>query len=216
LTGRSALDPLLREIQTDGDLLHDGIYHTYQDNLNHWDAAHLTFECKAAFQQASTPQWRHKGYWEEPGFSLRAFLEDHHIFPNRQTWDCFLQSFSNETHILFPLLHFPSVQTRYLKFLKISRPPSTAATLQDSTQVAEIAQVLLCLALGKHAQGSQPDEAKRTCAAGWNLYQAAKSISGSMLDTTVTNLLPLQNFVLMVRFPHPMSRCASEAYKEIV
>lgn len=108
-----------------------------------------------------------------------------------------MQSFCEQVHVLFPILHLASLHARYTDlFMHPSRDDGRAFDRQ-----VQNSQILLCLALGEHSE-HQYDGVKPLCAPGWALYSAASSTLGDpvkCLQRSSDPLLTLQCFVLMVR-----------------
>ncbi|KAJ0413772.1 hypothetical protein BJY00DRAFT_319472 [Aspergillus carlsbadensis] len=113
-------------------------------------------------------------------------------------------AFCDEVHILLPILHIPALRARYTvvqELLAAAGPTSASYNSNDQQQKDLIAQVLICLALGKYAECLQVEGVKRVCAPGWNFYSAATSVLGDLLHPCSSDpILRLQTLTLMIGY----------------
>lgn len=128
---------------------------------------------------------------------LQDLLGQPNVSLDRQCSDIYMQSFCEQVHVLFPILHLASLHARYTDlFVRPSRDGDRAFNRQ-----VQNSQILPCLALGKHSE-HQYNRVKPLYAPGRTLYSATLSTLGDpvkCLQRSPDPLLTLQCLVLMVR-----------------
>lgn len=135
---------------------------------------------------------------------IRQVLNDFDIEPDRQCWDEFLDTFCEEVHILYPMLHLPTLRLTYIKMWgKHLLSPECELGHDDSR--FSIAQVWICLAIGRCTQSARIHGEDGRHSAGWSLYDAAMHLIGDLLSSfreCSSPKLILQTLVLIVCSTH--------------
>ncbi|KAL4889514.1 fungal-specific transcription factor domain-containing protein [Aspergillus ambiguus] len=129
----------------------------------------------------------------------RKALAKHGVKPNKGHWDSFMKTFCDEVHILYPFLHIASLWDSYACMWRSNFALGTRAHTPNDHRIA-IAQVWICLALGKCTESPRVHTEEGKHSAGWSLFSAAIDLIGDLLgcfricsDAT----LVLQTFSLM-------------------
>ncbi|KAL4740935.1 fungal-specific transcription factor domain-containing protein [Aspergillus similis] len=123
---------------------------------------------------------------------LHCVLSKHSVLPVRAQWNRYLQAYVDEVHVLYPILHLPTLRREFSQFWD-----------QDSAGYtkAQVAQILICLAIGRCTTASRTGSEEAQHSSGWSLYSAAMDILGGEAGLFTLNdstLLVLQTFTLMV------------------
>lgn len=147
--------------------------------------------------------------WEKT--SLREVLSKFNIEPDRPHWDEYLDTFCEEIHILYPMVHLPSLRSNYMDmwnhYLLSDRELS-----RDNRRFT-IAQVWICLAIGRCTQSPRLHGEDGRHSAGWSFCDAAMHLLGDILTSfqeCSSPILVLQTLVLIVcQYPSngPLSSC---------
>ncbi|ODM17062.1 hypothetical protein SI65_07461 [Aspergillus cristatus] len=131
---------------------------------------------------------------------IRQVLNDFDIEPDRQCWDEFLDTFCEEVHILYPMLHLPTLRLTYTNMWgKHLLSPECELGRDDSR--FSIAQTWICLAIGRCTQSARIHGEDGRHSAGWSLYDAAMHLIGDLLSSFQECSSPkliLQTLVLIV------------------
>lgn len=135
---------------------------------------------------------------------IRQVLNDFDIEPERRCWDDFLDTFCEEVHILYPMLHIPTLRQNYIDMWnRHLLSPGGELGCDDSRFT--IAQVWICLAIGRCTQSARIHGEDGRHSAGWSLYDAAMHLIGDLLSSPRECSSPkliLQTLVLMVYTTH--------------
>jgi hypothetical protein len=123
---------------------------------------------------------------------LKCVLKAHSVLPDRAQWNRYLQAYVDDVHILYPILHLPTIRQEFGQFWD-----------QDSTGYtkAQVAQILICLAIGRCTTASRTGSEEVQHSSGWSLYSAAMDTLGGEAGLFTLNdstLLILQTITLMV------------------
>jgi hypothetical protein len=140
---------------------------------------------------------------EVPATSSSSFREwvlqtltKHHLRPDKAEWDILLDLYCEDVHPLYPFFHLPSLRRSYAQLMGHNEL-STAG--KDS-----VAQVLICLALGRCTTSVRIETSEGTQSSGWAFYTAALDCIGGIIDPlreTSLGLQRLQVLTLMVWYP---------------
>jgi len=135
---------------------------------------------------------------------ITQVLSDFNIEPDRRCWDEFLDTFCEEVHILYPMLHLPTLRLTYTDMWdKHLLSPECELGHDDSRFT--IAQIWICLAIGRCTQSARVHGEDGRHSAGWSLYDAAMHLIGDLLSSfreCSSPKLILQTLVLIVCSTH--------------
>lgn len=135
---------------------------------------------------------------------IRQVLSGVDIEPDRRCWDQFLDTFCEEVHILYPMLHVPTLRLNYTDMWdKHLLSPECELGRDDSRFT--IAQVWICLAIGRCTQSARIHGEDGRHSAGWSLYDAVMHLIGDLLSSCRECSSPkliLQTLVLIVCTTH--------------
>ncbi|KAL4816901.1 fungal-specific transcription factor domain-containing protein [Aspergillus spinulosporus] len=123
---------------------------------------------------------------------LNCVLRAHSVRPDRAQWNRYLQAYVDDVHVLYPILHLPTLRQEFRQFWDQYYAGYTKA---------QAAQILMCLAIGRCTTASRSGSEEVQHSSGWSLYGAAMDILGgdSGLFTLNDSALPtLQTITLMV------------------
>lgn len=132
---------------------------------------------------------------------IKKVLSEFDIEPDRRCWDEFLETFCHEIHILYPMLHLPTLRSTYIDMW--SRYISQEREIRCDDRFA-IAQVWICLAIGRCTQSPRIHGEDGRHSAGWSLYDAALQLTGELFSSfheCSSHILVLQTLVLAVCAP---------------
>ncbi|KAL4761198.1 transcription factor domain-containing protein [Aspergillus foveolatus] len=123
---------------------------------------------------------------------LKCVLRAHSVLPDRAQWNRDLQVYVDDVHVLYPILHLPTIRQEFGQFWD-----------QDSTgnTKAQVARILICLAIGRCTTASRAGSEEVQHSSGWSLYSAAMDILGGEAGLFTLNdstLLILQTITLMI------------------
>ncbi|OJK03456.1 hypothetical protein ASPACDRAFT_111253 [Aspergillus aculeatus ATCC 16872] len=133
---------------------------------------------------------------------LHRLLDRHGIAADKAQWDRILHTFCNEIHIMYPLLHLPTLWHRYTEMWTTwSLADMEPCMLISRHKQFAMAQILICLATGRCTASPRIAGAEARHSAGWSLYRAAAELVGDILDCfeeCPDQILVLQTLALMV------------------
>lgn len=135
--------------------------------------------------------------WEKT--SIREVLSKFNIEPDRPRWDEFLDTFCEEIHILYPMVHLPTLRSNYMDMWN-QHLLSDHELSRDNCRFT-IAQVWICLAIGRCTQSPRLYGEDGRHSAGWSFYDAAMYLFGDLLTSfqeCSNQILVLQTLVLIV------------------
>ncbi|PWY90423.1 hypothetical protein BO94DRAFT_514240 [Aspergillus sclerotioniger CBS 115572] len=128
---------------------------------------------------ALTPPPHHGGAKAIPD-DIYSVLQIYGIEPKQSEWDKPLDVFCTEIHILYPFLHLPTLQAKYDMLwhgrLTQSHEPNTPNQLKNTG----VAQLLLCIAIGRCTESPRVQSREGRHSAGWSLYGAASELLGDL------------------------------------
>lgn len=143
---------------------------------------------------------------EAPGsgtqIHIGSILKMFDIEPERSSWDEYLDTFLSEIHVLYPMLHPPTLREYYTNMWDQYLHPQPSALGYDTGRFT-VAQVWICLAIGRCTQSPRIHGEDCRHSAGWSLYDAAMHLIGDLFSSfqeTSNPVLVLQTLLLMVWF----------------
>lgn len=185
-----------------------------EDHLAHIGGVDGTRHSAATSQTAKTSlppspvPHRADGDVQHEQIYIRQVLNDFDIEPDTRCWDEFLDTFCEEVHILYPMLHIPTLRQNYTDMWdKHLLSPECELGRDDSRFT--IAQAWICLAIGRCTQSARIHGEDGRHSAGWSLYDAAMHLIGDLLSSfreCSSPKLILQTLVLVVCTTHLVSR----------
>lgn len=128
-------------------------------------------------------------------------LRRHDLKPSKEDWDQLYDNYCEFVFPLFPFLHLPSLQKAYAQLWNSLGQGSWAAQAAPPSTVDDVAQVLICLALGRCTTSVRAQATEATHSAGWKLYSAAVDLLGNLVDPMgegSPRVFRLQSLALMV------------------
>lgn len=132
---------------------------------------------------------------------IRKVLIEFDIEPDRRRWDEFLETFCHEIHILYPMLHLPTLRSNYIGMWNRYLSQEREIRCDDRLDRFAIAQVWICLAIGRCTKSPRIHGEDGRHSAGWSLYDAATQLTGELLSSfqeCSSPILVLQTLVLIV------------------
>ncbi|KAL6233349.1 fungal-specific transcription factor domain-containing protein [Aspergillus navahoensis] len=123
---------------------------------------------------------------------LHCVLRAHSVLADRAKWNQYLQAYTNEVHVLYPILHLPTLRQEYGQLWDEGSAEYTKA---------QAARILICLAIGRCTSASRAGLEEVRHSSGWSLYSAAMDMLGGEAGLFTLNgstLLVLQTLTLMV------------------
>lgn len=132
---------------------------------------------------------------------IRKVLNTYGIDPRKEEWDGYMHTFCDEVHILYPFLHIPSLWANYANMWN-SGFSSTEHEFQRSKDYRMmVAQVLVCIALGRCTESPRVSSEEGKHSAGWSIFEAATDLIGDLVGCFRVCSRPtitLQTYALMV------------------
>ena len=142
---------------------------------------------------------------------LRTLLFSYGINPREDQWREYLQTYFDEVHILYPLLH-PQTIWRSFDWMwsrQLLLSADELASAQESK--VSLAIVFLCLATGRCTVSPRTDDIEGRHSAGWSLYSVATYLLRDLLDLArfghTTNLVEIQALAQLVGDPTTRVSC---------
>lgn len=134
--------------------------------------------------------------------NIRKLFHTYAIEPERSQWDRHLRVFCHEVHMMYPFMHLPTLWTNYSEMWNkwITSPPEHGPRTRRDDQVT-VAQLWVCLAIGKCTESPRIDSQEGRHSAGWSLYKAARDLLGDLLsifEDCSSPILVLQTLSLIV------------------
>lgn len=109
-------------------------------------------------------------------------LQRHGLAPNENEWDELFSNFCEFVYPLFPFLHLPSLEATYSGLWALLRQQLYERAETVGPSADELAQVLICLALGRCTHSARTSAFEGFHSAGWKFYTAAAEVVGSLFD----------------------------------
>ncbi|KAL4905535.1 fungal-specific transcription factor domain-containing protein [Aspergillus multicolor] len=129
-------------------------------------------------------------------------LRKYGVEASKPQWDTYLDTFCNAIHTMYPFLHLPSLWCQYNEMWQSwSAERSFSDTHCGRDEQIAVAQVLICLAVGRCTTSPRVAGAEARHSAGWSLYSAATDLFGDILSSfeeCSNQILVLQTLALMV------------------
>jgi hypothetical protein len=132
---------------------------------------------------------------------IRRVLTAYGIDTCKDEWDAHMQTFCHEIHILYPFLHLPSLWANYANMWNSSFSSSEHEFQRSKDYRMMVAQVWVCIALGRCTDSPRVSSEEGKHSAGWSLFEAAADIIGDLLGSFRACSRPiiiLQTYTLMV------------------
>lgn len=173
------------------------MFHTLNQVEKHFQQVCTTSHSSSSVQSIQPTQSPHFRIKDGPtrliqSEYLKCVLRAHGVLPDRAQWNRYLRAYVDDVHVLYPILHLPTIRQEFCQFWD-----------QDSTGYtkAQVAQILICLAIGRCTTASRAGSEEVQHSSGWSLYSAAMDILGGEAGLFTLNdstLLILQTITLMV------------------
>lgn len=133
---------------------------------------------------------------------IHKVLQRYGVEASKPHWDRLLYTFCDGIHTMYPFLHLPSLWRQYIElwdtwFSETLNP----GLLGSRDEQIMVAQLLVCLALGRCTASPRVASAEARHSAGWSLYGAATDLFGDILSSfeeCSNQVLVLQTLALMV------------------
>lgn len=178
--------------QVEGHLAHIGGAYQDRDSATTPQAARALLPPSPVSHQDDVSGGREK-------FSIREVLSKFDIEPDRPRWDEYLDTFCEEIHILYPMVHLPTLRLNYLGMW--NQYLLSDHELSRDNYRFTIAQLWICLAIGRCTQSPRLYGEDGRHSAGWSFYDAAMHLFGDLLTSfqeCSSPILVLQTLVLIV------------------
>ncbi|KAE8372012.1 fungal-specific transcription factor domain-containing protein [Aspergillus bertholletiae] len=136
---------------------------------------------------------------------IRKVLNTYGIDPRREEWDGYMRTFCEEVHILYPFLHTPSLWANYTIMWNSSFNSLSPITEHEFQRGKDyrmvVAQVWVCIALGRCTESPRVSSEEGKHSAGWSIFEAAMDLIGDPVGCFGTCSRPaitLQTYALVV------------------
>ncbi|KAF7596709.1 hypothetical protein BBP40_000137 [Aspergillus hancockii] len=132
---------------------------------------------------------------------IRRVLTAYGIDTRKDEWDAFMRTFCDEVHILYPFLHIPSLRANYANMWNSSFSSSEHEFQRSMDYRIMVAQVWVCIALGRCTDSPRVSSEEGKHSAGWSLFEATTDLIGDLLGSFRTcsrPILILQTYSLMI------------------
>ncbi|KAM5344309.1 hypothetical protein ACJ41O_012846 [Fusarium nematophilum] len=136
----------------------------------------------------------------KPRAWLETILEQHGVVAEENEWRRYMQIFLEEIHVLYPILHPPTVWETFNELWEYSALWPLSSSAEREKKRMSVALVCFCLALGRCSVCSRMTDANGVHSAGWTLYSVGISLmqdTAEMSNTASKSLLTLQ--ILLIR-----------------
>lgn len=132
---------------------------------------------------------------------LEAVLDQHGVVANEVEWRRYMHIFLDEIHVLYPILHPPTIWDTFNEIWEYSALWSLTSAAEREHKRMSVALVCFCLALGRCSVSTRMTDANGVHSAGWTLYSVGISLmhdTVEMSNTASKSLLTLQILVVRV------------------
>lgn len=132
---------------------------------------------------------------------FESVLEEHGVVADEAEWRKYMHLFFDEIHVLYPILHPPSVWEVFEQLWEYSALWSMADVAERARKRRSAALVCFCLALGRCCVSTRMTDSTGVHSSGWSLYSVGVSLiddSSKTGSTAATSLLSLQLLLLKV------------------
>ena len=178
--------------QVEGHLAHIGGAYEGRDSAPTSQTAKASLPSSPISHADDVPEYREK-------ISIRCLLSKFDIEPDRPRWDEFFDTFCEEIHILYPMVHLPTLRMNYMEMWNQYLLSDHELSLDNNRFT--IAQIWICLAIGRCTQSPRLHGEDGRHSAGWSLYDAAMHLFGDLLTSfqeCSNPILVLQTLILIV------------------
>ncbi|KAH7133763.1 fungal-specific transcription factor domain-containing protein [Dactylonectria macrodidyma] len=134
---------------------------------------------------------------------LESVLNQHGVVANEEEWRRYLAIFMDEIHILYPILHRPTVWATFDELWEYSALWSMSNSADREQKRMSVALVCFCLALGRCSVSTRMTDANGVHSAGWSLYSVGLALmqdTMEMSNAAAKSLVTLQILVLRVLY----------------
>lgn len=132
---------------------------------------------------------------------LESILERYGIVADEDEWRRYMELFFEEIHVLYPVLHPPSVWETFNGLWEYGALWPMADSIEREEKRLSVALVCFCLALGRCCVSTRMTDATGVHSSGWSLCSVGMSLmqeSERISKTGATSLVELQILVLRV------------------
>ncbi|PYI03430.1 hypothetical protein BO78DRAFT_374896 [Aspergillus sclerotiicarbonarius CBS 121057] len=130
---------------------------------------------------ALTPSPRHDSGAKRIPDDISNVLQTYGIEPNTPQWDHSLAIFCTEIHVLYPFLHLPTLRANYNTLWHDKFTLHHESNAPNQLENASVAQLLICIAIGRCTESPRVQNQEGRHSAGWSLYGAASELLGDLL-----------------------------------
>jgi hypothetical protein len=176
---------------------------TFQDADDSADAATGAGAMNTTFSAVS-PLQRQNASGDKPR-KVRAWFEtvlgQYGVVADEAEWRRYMQIFLDEIHVLYPMLHPPTIWEIFNEIWEYSALWSLNSAAEREHKRMSVALVCFCLALGRCSVSARMTDANGVHSAGWTLYSVGISLmqdTVEMSNTASKSLLTLQILVIRV------------------
>ncbi|KAK7409175.1 hypothetical protein QQX98_008668 [Neonectria punicea] len=134
---------------------------------------------------------------------LETVLKQHGIVPDEEEWRRYLVIFMDEIHVLYPVLHRPTIWETFNELWEYSALWSMTNSVEREQKRMSAALICFCLALGRCSVSTRMTDANGVHSAGWSLYSAGVALmqdTMEMSNTAAKSLLAMQILLLRVLY----------------
>ncbi|KAH7022046.1 fungal-specific transcription factor domain-containing protein [Ilyonectria destructans] len=134
---------------------------------------------------------------------LESVLNQHGVVANEEEWRRYLAIFIDEIHILYPILHRPTVWETFNELWEYSALWSMSNSADREQKRMSVALICFCLALGRCSVSTRMTDANGVHSAGWSLYSVGLALmqdTMEMSNTAAKSLVTLQILLLRVLY----------------
>ncbi|KAH7114806.1 fungal-specific transcription factor domain-containing protein [Dactylonectria macrodidyma] len=134
---------------------------------------------------------------------LETVLDQYGVVADEAEWRHHLQIFFDDIHILYPILHPPTIWETFNEVWEYSVLWSLASAAEREYKQMSVALLCFCLALGRCSASRRMTDANGVHSAGWSFYRVGISLlqdTIKMSNTTYKSLLTLQVLVMRVLY----------------
>ncbi|KAB8239224.1 transcription factor domain-containing protein [Aspergillus alliaceus] len=132
---------------------------------------------------------------------IRKVLNAYGIDPHKDEWDAYMRTCCDEIHILYPFLHIPSLWAKYANMWRSGFSSSEHEFQRSGDYRIMIAQVWVCIALGRCTESPRVSSEQGKHSSGWSLFEAATDLIGDLVGcfrACSRPIVVLQTYALMV------------------
>lgn len=147
---------------------------------------------------------------------MMRLLQRHDLVADENEWDELFSNFCEYVYPLFPFFHLPSLEATYSAIWALLQRQFYERADTPAPSADELAQVLICLALGRCTHSARTSAFEGFLSSGWKFYTAAAESVGSLFDPTCdagATIERLQTLTCMVSIPTSIQEpCTSMAW----